>query len=182
MNKLKGILFLKQNSLPTIDLISFENIMKEDYIIEQGLSVRLSNKKNENIDVNLPSIHNCYNKAEIKKFVNMYSKNYNVLIHKTVKPTLIGSISKYNVNKQDKIVIEIFNDFVERKQEIIYTREMFELVGDHYLRPETNSGKYIEIANLVKNIPLGCFDIEFVVENNQIIFTDFYSKEYTNII
>ena len=178
MNKLIGISFLKNYGFKTIDLIKYAEIIREDFVIKRGLSLRLSSIKKNNIDVNLPSIHNCQDKEVIKSFYHKYSKTYEILIHETVKPTIIGSISKYTINKGCKIVIEVFKNFEERKKGIIQERAIFDFVSERYLnfRGCTNK-EFIFLGSMVKQIPFENFDLEFVKQYDNIIFTDFYTNE-----
>lgn len=179
MNKLEGLLFLKKYNLPVIELISYDDIVKDTYIIKEGLSLRLSTKKFDNIDVNLPSIHNCLNKETIRMFIEKYSSTNHILIHRTVKPDIIGSISKYSFSGKSNFIVEIFKNFNERKCGIIQEREIYEFIGNKYLKPkEVTKTKYIKAINLVKDIFFDSFDIEFVIENNRIIFMDFYSNQF----
>ena len=176
MNKFNGILFLKKYGLKTVDLINYDDIVRDDFIIKNGLSLRLSSLKNNSIDVNLPSIHNCRDKNVIKKFYNRYSKKYKILIHETVMPSMIGSISKYKVNCSSIIVIEIFKNFEKRKQGIVQERIKFDIIGEKYLNFNgCNKKDYIILGNIVKQIPFDSFDLEFVKQDDYFIFTDFYS-------
>lgn len=179
MNKLDGLNFLKYYLFNTVELISFDYIMSDDYKINDGLSVRLASKNSNSIDVYLPSLHNCFSKEQIKLFYEQYNKDYYILIHKTVNPNSIGSLSKYDIADVSKIVIEIFSDFEKRKRGIIEERYLFDVISDKYLKYDKNiEKKYIDLVRMVNIIPFKSFDIEFVTEYGEFIFTDFYSKEF----
>lgn len=57
-------------------------------------------------------------------------------------------------------------------------RVIFDLIGEKYLSfNNCTNMDYIKLGNLVKGIKLNEFNIEFVKQNNNYIFTDFYSNE-----
>lgn len=185
MNKKYGILFLNKYKLPTISLISYQDVMKDDYIIKNGLSIRLSSRKLNKIDVNLPSIHNCYDKIKIKEFVERYQNEYDILIHETVIPDIIGSISKYNIGYEYILVFELYESFIERKKEIIKDRIIYRQYGNYLFNDECHCIKennMKELINYIKYIPFEKFDLEFIIEDNKIIFTDFYTEQLEKVI
>lgn len=180
MNKLEGIELLKQIEYPTVSLLNMVDLMKNNILME-GVSVRLSSR-NDSIDVNLPSIHNVKSMQVIENFIKEYGKNYDVLIHKTVKPQIIGTISKYKINDYYIIVVETYKNFLERKHGIINEYISMMSIDNRLFNKRYNSeNAKILFQKIYPFIKKNCFDeydIEFVIENNEIVFTDFYSKDY----
>ena len=78
MNKRKGIEFLKEFNLNTIDLLSIKDLYDNPSLIKEGLSLRLSSYKN-GIDVNLPSIHNVTNIENVLDFYQKYHNKFDLL-------------------------------------------------------------------------------------------------------
>ena len=181
MNKKDGIDFLSVYNLPTINLLSLNDLCNNPELITQGLSLRLSGKANA-IDVMLPSIHNVRTLDEVLTFYHQYQNNYNILIHKTITPTIIGSISKYLIDNYTIIAIETFDDFKSRKQEKVGERALILLLDDYILRINDSNFQNKKLLNAIlryiKEIPYETFDLEFVVDDN-LIFTDFYSKNFS---
>lgn len=172
MNKLDGLLLLKVYGLPTVNLLQYNEIIVKN-TIGRGLSLRLSSKIKNSIDFGLPSIHNCYNLDDIKNFYNKYSSEYNVIIHETVEAKIIGSVSKHLLNGVSSIIIETYKNFEDRKKEIIDTREIFNNIEK--IDPKKQYIDYNKIIKFINILPYDSLDIEFVIENRGIIFTDFYS-------
>lgn len=178
MNKLFGIKFMQNYGFNTVVLMSYDEIMQKKYIIKNGLSLRLSSKNKNSMDVNLASIHNCVSKKSIKEFYEKHSKDFDVLIHETVRPTIIGSISKYFLGMRCIIAIETYENFEARSKGLIKERAIFDFIGEKYLKyNKCDNIDYIKLGNLVKDIQLNEFDIEFIKQDGIYVFTDFYSKE-----
>ena len=58
---------------------------------------------------------------------------------------------------------------------IIKDRIVFDLVGESYLNfKECKNKDFIYLGNMVKKIPFREFNLEFVKEDKDYIFTDFY--------
>ena len=133
MTKNDGLDFLLKNYFPTIKLLTLEDLQKDKSFLEQGISVRLSSKT-DNIDVNLKSIHNVHDLETIIKFIKENIQEYNIIIHKTVKPELIGTVSKYNNYNTDILAIELYNNFENRKKEIVSYRAIVEMIENRIIR------------------------------------------------
>lgn len=180
MNKKDGLEFLQQYDLPTIKLLGFEDVWNEPSLIDSGLSLRLANK-NDGIDVMLPSKHNVTDMNDVLSFYQKYYRDYDILIHKTINPQIIGSISKYLLSDYDTIVIEIFKDFYERQKGVIKERVIITLLDKRIIKIDNqgiiNKKILKEIMENIIDIPYDTFDLEFVYDNN-LIFTDFYSKDF----
>ena len=73
MNKITGIKTLEYLGLQTVELISAQQLFSPTYVINQGISARLSSKNDNSIDVFLPSIHNCTSKIILKSFYEKYN-------------------------------------------------------------------------------------------------------------
>ena len=131
VNKREGIELLRLFRLPTVQMISSEELLNVTDEITEGLSVRLSPTRkflsdfqdptNER-NVFLPSIHNCKDKDRIKAFIGEYSSKYNIFIHKTVKPELIGSASRLTTFTTSALIMETYKNFEDRKKGIIHNR------------------------------------------------------------
>ena len=180
MNKLEGIELLKQFEYPTVNLLNMDDLVKNNILME-GISIRLSSR-NDSIDVNLPSIHNVKNMQVIEDFIKKYGKIYDVLIHKTVKPQVIGTISKYKINDYYIIVVETYKNFLERKHGVINEHISMISIDNIFFNKHYNSENakilFHKIYPFIKKNCFDEYDIEFVIENNEIVFTDFYSKGY----
>lgn len=181
MNKRKGIEFLKEFNLNTIDLLSIKDLYDNPSLIEEGLSLRLSSYKN-GIDVNLPSIHNVTNIENVLDFCQKYHNKYDVLIHKTIIPREIGSVSKYQLGDYTIIAIETFKDFINRKEEKFSECATLILIDDRIIERDNDNFKNKallgEILDNVLDITYDNFDLEFVLDD-KLVFTDFYSKDYS---
>lgn len=178
LNKKEGIVFLEKSGLPTVKRISFESLSQDSKQLQEGLSVRLSPKKSSEINVNLPSIHNCKNYSEIKQFINEHEKKYDIIIHKTVSPEVIGSISK--LGYRESIVLETYRNFQERKSEIINNRVVIPLLGGRMFiskmellkKDEQDFNNFAKVIKILKDIPFEEYDMEYVIENGKVVFTD----------
>lgn len=181
INKLQGLKFLQALKFPTVDLIDTDVLNKNNQLLEKGISVRTSPKSDYRYNVYLPSIHNCKDIKEINEFMNKYNKKYNFIIHKTVKPQRIGSISRYGNNVQgENLSIELFEDFNKRKNEQVSNRIIVPIYGDRFFISEMKMDEnnkedfkiFSKLMSDIKEMPFRTYDAEFVVENNEILFTD----------
>lgn len=184
MTKNDGLEFLREYELPTIKLLTIEEILNNRIYLKEGISVRLSSKL-DNIDVNLKSIHNIHDIDSILNFIKKYSKDYDIILHKTVKPTEIGTISKYSLIDKTILVIELYNNFDERKHGIVKSRASFLIIDNQIIKTINNDfvSKVLlmELINYMKDIYYDEYNFEFIVENNDIVFTDFYSNDYKSL-
>lgn len=179
MSKKQGLEMLQILDFPTIELIDHNLLDENSSVLKQGLSVRTSPKTDKENNVYLPSIHNCKNLSEIREFIKKNQSQYNILVHRTLKTEQIGSISRY-VGEQDKVIIEIFQDFEKRKEGIIKNRAIVPIMGEKFRidqleLKEKNAEEYkvfSEVIRDVKYMPFQKFDAEFVVEKGKIVFTD----------
>lgn len=188
MNKLEGIKFLKAFKIPTLDLLDPQEILLDDNPIETGLSIRTSPKGRNEPNVYLPSIHNCKSKEQIKEFIDMYGKKYYIFAHNTVKPEVIGSISKLDF--RNSIVIETYKDFIKRKEEIIDNRMIIPMRGDKMvisrlemlIKDPEDYKNFKKIIYELYNIPFTNYDMEYVIQNSEVIFTDLTLPKNTEYI
>ncbi len=164
---------------PTIEQIDSNLLDENSQVLKEGLSVRTSPKKDLTSNVYLPSIHNCTDLNELRKFIEEYKNEYHIIVHKTVKPKQIGSVSRYEVGA-DKLVIEIFEDFEKRKQGIIKNRVTLPVMGEKFaisqLQIDNEDPQEFKVfSNVIKEVrymPFKKFDAEFVVEDGKVLFTD----------
>lgn len=164
---------------PTVKSIDPNLLDENSQILKQGLSVRTSPKKNRENNVYLPSIHNCTDLNELREFINQYKNQYHMIVHPTVKPEQIGSISRYQAG-EDKVVIEIFKDFETRKKGIIENRATVPVMGNRFAisqlemqeKKEDEFKIFGKVIKEVSDMPFETYDAEFVVQNGQVLFTD----------
>lgn len=179
MSKIEGLEMLKILDFPTVDSIDPNLLDENSQILKQGLSVRTSPKRDEANNVNLPSIHNCTNLKQLRGFIDEYKSDYNIIVHKTVSPDQIGSISRYEAG-EDKLIIELFEDFEKRKNGIIKNRVTLPIMGERFMinqlqmkeKNEQEFGVFGRVIKDVKYMPFRKFDAEFVVEDGKVLFTD----------
>ena len=173
---------LKMLKIPTVDLINPKELNKDSEVLSQGLSVRTSPKKDLASNVYLPSIHNCTNLSEINKFISEHEREYNIIVHKTVKPKQIGSVSRYgNLLGEEILSIDTFYDFTTRRKEIIKNQATLPIYGERFLisklevknKDEEDFKVFSKVIQDVRHMPFKKFDAEFVLdEDGQILFTD----------
>lgn len=179
LNKKEGIEFLQAFNIPTIETINIDELVTQQYPIKKGISIRTSRQcgsNEENID--LPSIHNCKDREEIKRFISTYRREYSIFAHETVQPEIIGSVSKLNYT--NTIVLETYLNFKDRKEERIHNRMIIPLHGNkmiisklEMLKEEPNEYKdFKKVIYLLEEIPFTSYDMEYVIQNREVIFTD----------
>ena len=182
LSKLDGLKMLKMLKFPTVDLIDPKQLNENSEVLSQGLSVRTSPKKDMASNVYLPSIHNCTNLSEIHNFINEHEKDYNIIVHKTVRPKQIGSVSRYgNLLGEEMLSIDTFYDFTTRRQEIIKNQATLPIYGGRFLisklevknKDEEDFKVFSKVIQDVRHMPFKKFDAEFILdEDGQILFTD----------
>lgn len=184
MNKIGGLELLENWNFPTLKLLTINDLEKNPNVLQDGVSVRLSSKGNDNIDVFLNSIHNIHDINIIKRFIVDNKDKYDIIIHKTVKPDIIGTISRYSNNYHDILVIELYKNFSDRSHGIVLSRAITEMLGNIIINIDNNNflskSLYYELMMYLRYIELDDYNIEFVVEKNRIIFTDLYSTSMDN--
>ncbi len=179
MSKLEGLQMLKLLDFPTVDIIDPNLLDENSAILKQGLSVRTSPKRDLQNNVNLPSIHNCTDLQELRKFIQEHRDEYHIIVHRTPKAEQIGSVSRLEIG-MDKVIIELFRDYEERKKGMIKNRVMFPVLGDKFRidklqideKDEEEFKVFSKVIKDVKYMPFKQFDAEFVVENDKVFFTD----------
>ena len=88
ISKREGLETLHMLNSPSVKLINPNLLDENSGVLKEGLSVRLSPKDNRKNNVYLPSIHNQTSLSEIREFIGKYQRQYNVIVHKTVKPEI----------------------------------------------------------------------------------------------
>ena len=187
MTEIEGLQLLESLKLPTVNRLDIKQILNGQIPLEQGLSLRVS-PKDSNFDRNvyLPSIHNCSDIKATRSFIDA-NKNYNIFAHYTVNPEVIGSISR--LEHTNSVIIETYKNFDERKREIIDNRVIIPIFYDKLwiskmdiLKKDENDFKnFKKIILFIKDIPFKQYDIEYVIQNGEVIFTDLTlpdAKEY----
>lgn len=182
MNKIDGLNFLHEYKLPTVQLLELDELLNNPLLLSCGISLRLASKY-DGIDVNLPSLHGIKSIDQVMDFYHKYQDDYNILIHETVRPNIIGTCSKYSLTN-DVLVIETFNNFNDRKHEIVNERAIIDMLDNQIIKIDSNNfqNKRLlrDILNDVLEIPYNDFTIEFVIDREKTIYTDFYSSRYKN--
>lgn len=181
MNKIDGIYFLKNLNFPSIELLCLGELENNPNMLEHGISVRLSSKSaSDRVDVYLKSIHNIRDLEQIKKFILENRDYYDIIIHKTVKPELIGTVSKYNNGVTDIIAIEIYNNFDDRSHGIISYSANVEMIDNMVISINNedfiSKNLFVKVMYYLRKIDLDEYTFEFVVEDGKLLFTDFYSN------
>lgn len=179
MSKIEGLKMLQMLDFPTVQPIDPYLLDENSQVLKKGLSVRTSPKKDLENNVYLPSIHNCTNLNEVRDFIKEYQSQYHIIVHPTVKPEQIGSISRYEAG-EDKVIIEIFNDFEKRKKGIIKNRVIVPIKGERFAisqlqiqeKDQEEFNLFGKVIKEVKYMPFGRYDAEFIVEDGKILFTD----------
>lgn len=178
MSKLDGIKIMEFLKIPTISRMNISKIIDGEIPIDCGVSIRVSPKtKNDKWNVYLPSIHGCTDVEEIKRFINENGK-YEIFAHKTVKPDVLGSISKLEYT--NSIIMEIYNDFNDRKNEIIKNRMIIPINNDKiwvsHLEMSKNDPEdfknFKKVIMYLKDIPFSQYDMEYVIQDGEVMFTD----------
>lgn len=187
ISKIEGLKMIKLLDIPTVKLIDPNLLDENSQVLKQGLSVRTSPKRDLSNNVYLPSIHNCTDLGELRRFIKQYKEQYHMIVHRTVKPNEIGSISRYEAG-EDKIIIETFEDFENRKKGVIKNRMILPIRGEKFIISQLQIQKqneqdfylFSEVIKKVKTIPFKKFDAEFVVEEGKILFMELtmQSTEY----
>ena len=185
MNKNDGLELLENWSFPTVELLTISDLENDSSILENGVSVRLSSKRNnKSVDIFLKSIHNVHEIEIVKKFIIDNESKYDIIIHKTVKPDIIGTVSKYSNNSYDIVAIELYKNFLDRNHGIVASRAVMEMQGNMIISIDNNSFEpkslFYELMNYLKYVELDEYSIEFVVENKKLIFTDLYLNSIDN--
>lgn len=178
INKKEGLLLLSKLKLPTVELINYKELTSTDERLKEGLSVRLSPKKNCSSCVYLSSIHNCKDYQKIVKFIEENKRDNDIIVHKSVKTDIVGSISK--LSYRDSIILETYKDLIDRKNEVINNRMVIPIIGDRLfisklrlLKDNKDDFKnFSKVVTLIKDIPFEEYDMEYVIEDGNVIFTD----------
>ena len=182
MTKIDGLNYLLSNCFPTVELLCIEDLQNNPNLLKDGISVRLSSKhENDKADVYLKSIHNVHDLEKIKDFILNNKDDYDIIIHKTVKPELIGTVSKYSNLYNDIIVMEVYKNFDDRTHGIVSFRTIVEMVDDRIISISDNDPisktLFRKIMNYISDVYYDEYTFEFIVEQTKLIFTDFYSKD-----
>lgn len=179
VSKIEGLKMLQILDFPTIEPIDPNLLDENSQVLKQGLSVRTSPKEKAENNVYLPSIHNCTQLNELREFIKQHQNQYYTIVHQTVKPEQIGSISRYQAG-EDKVIIEIFKDFERRKKGIIENRVTVPVMGERFAisqlqiqeKDEEEFNLFGKVIREIKYMPFQNYDAEFVVENGKVLFTD----------
>ena len=178
LNKKEGIELLDRFGLPTVKILNPMSLTADSPELKDGISVRLSPKGGTGRTVFLPSIHNVKNLSQIQQFIEENKHKYDVILHKTVKPEIIGTISKLKF--RNSIVIETYRNFEERTKGIINNRVIIPVFADRTyvskLEIEKKDPKdfreFCKVILILKDIPFNEYEMEYVIEDGSVIFTE----------
>lgn len=183
ISKLDGIKLLNKLGLPTVKLLNVSEILSGQTPIDEGISIRLSPKnKSKKWNVGLPSIHKRKNIEEIKEFIDENSKENLVFAHKTVNPDIIGSISRL----ENEVVIESYKDYEQRYDEIINNSVTIPVIGERLIvsrlkmlnENQQDFEEFKKVIMYLTKIPYNRYDMEYVIENGNVIFMDFTVADF----
>ena len=185
MRKIDGLNYLLENCFPTVKLLCLEDLKDNPSLLNDGISVRLSSKvKSDKADVYLKSIHNARVLEKIEEFIVNNENNYDIIMHKTVKPELIGTISKYSNFYNDIVVIEVYKNFDDRAHGIVSYRAMVEIIDGKVISIHNDEfvskRLFREIMDYISDVDYNDYKFEFVIEKDKLVFTDFYSREFNS--
>lgn len=185
MRKIDGLNYLLENCFPTVKLLCLEDLKDNPSLLNDGISVRLSSKvKSDKADVYLKSIHNARVLEKIEEFIVNNENNYDIIMHKTVKPELIGTISKYSNFYNDIVVIEVYKNFDDRAHGIVSYRAMVEIIDGKVISIHNDEfvskRLFREIMDYISDVDYNDYNFEFVIEKDKLVFTDFYSREFNS--
>lgn len=178
LNKKEGIVFLERLGLPTVKRLNPTLLTVDSPELKDGISVRLSPKKGTGRNIFLPSIHNVKDLNQIQQFIEKNKYEYEVILHKTVKPETIGTISKLKF--RNSIIIETYRNFEERTKGIINNRMIIPVLADRTyiskLEIEKKDPKdfkdFCKVISILKEIPFNEYEMEYVIEDGSVIFTE----------
>lgn len=180
VSKLEGLQMLSFFNFPTVQPIEVNYLDNNSTILQQGLSVRTAPKENRENNVYLPSIHNCKDLTQIRSFIQENRRQYDIITHPTVKPEIIGSASRIDYGKYSAVAIELFDDFRKRKEEIVRNRAVIPIEGERMqinkMELDKNDKKDFtimrDVISYLRKMPFEVYDIEFVIQEGNLIFTD----------
>lgn len=181
LSKIEGLKMLEILDIPTVKLIDANLLDENSQVLKQGLSVRVSPKSDTQNNVYLPSIHNCTDLNQIREFIKQYQKDYYIIVHKTVNPELLGSVSRYQMSPEsENLIIELFKDFGDRKIGKVKNRVILPIYGDKFMASELQMAEEnkedfftcSKVIREVKTMPFKTYDAEFVLEDGRVNFTD----------
>lgn len=178
--KLDGIKMLQKLGIPTVQLMDISKIITGEIPIDEGngISVRLSPKnKSAKWDVGLPSINRRKDISEVRKFIQEYIGRYEVFAHETVRPEILGTVSRFN----DELVVETYEDYDKKHEQEISNRVIIPVIEDRFLinkmrlqkNDEKDFKRFKEVLMYLKNIPFEKYDAEYVFQDGKVIFMDF---------
>ena len=178
--KLDGIKMLQELGIPTVQLMDTSKIITGEIPIDigNGISVRLSPKdKNVKWDVGLPSINRRKDILEVKEFIEKYRGKYNVFAHETVRPEILGTVSRYD----DELIIETYEDYDKKHEQEIDNRVTIPVIGNRFFidemqlqkNDETDFKRFSKVIMYLRKIPFKVYDAEYVFQDGNVIFMDF---------
>lgn len=186
--KLDGIKLLQKLGIPTVKLMDISKIISGEIPIDKGngISVRLSPKdKSVKWDVGLPSINRRKNLSEVRDFVQKYTGKYEVFAHETVRPEILGTVSKFS----DELVIDTYEDYDKKHEQIISNSVQIPAIGDRFLinkmklqkNNKEDFNRFRKVITYLKRIPFEKYDAEYVFQDGEVIFMDFTVPDDRNI-
>lgn len=188
ISKLEGIKLLDKLNMPCVELLDISKILDGTIPIDYGISVRLSPKdKWVKWNVGLPSINRRTDVEEVREFVDKYKGKYNVFAHKSVRPEIIGTLSKM----KDQLAIETYKTYEDKGDEIVDNRIIVPVIGDRFYinkmtlmkEDENDFNNFRKVIMYLKDVPFSEYEMEYVIEDGDVAFMDFTvadSREYNS--
>lgn len=178
--KLDGIKMLQRLGIPTVKLMNISKIITGEIPIDtgNGISVRLSPKdKSVKWDVGLPSINRRKDLSEVKEFVQKYKKDYEVFAHETVRPEILGTVSRFG----NELVIETYEDYDKKHEQEIDNSVTIPVIENRFFinkmqlkkKDEKDFNRFREVIMYLRKIPFEVYDAEYVFQDGKVIFMDF---------
>lgn len=178
--KLDGIKMLQKLGIPTVKLMDISQIVTGDIPIDtgNGISIRLSPKdKSVKWDVGLPSINRRKDLSEVRKFVQKYKEDYEVFAHETVRPEILGAVSRFG----NELVIETYEDYDKKHEQEIDNSVTIPVIENRFLINEMHLQKiderdfhrFCKVIMYLRQIPFERYDAEYVFQDGEVIFMDF---------
>lgn len=178
--KLDGIKMLQKFGIPTVKLIDISKIVTGDIPIDtgNGISVRLSPKdKSVKWDVGLPSINRRKDLSEVREFVQKYKEDYEVFAHETVRPEILGAVSRFG----NELVIETYEDYDKKHEQEIDNSVTIPVIENRFLinkmqlqkKDERDFNRFRKVIMYLRQIPFERYDAEYVFQDGEVIFMDF---------
>ena len=173
MNKIEGLKTISELGFPVYKFLIYG---KDDLSLLDRNSKYLVRKslKNSFGQVNL----GVYRNLSYDELINVIKKlkdQYDLIIGKEINIDYYGNIVRFISNGMNILCIEIFDNIVNRNAGIYCDRLEYHYIDNHLIErieiPRNNFFKYLvlDLEKIVKRE----YQMEFIISNNDILYTDF---------